>query len=179
MHKIREWFIVNTGYVRQLAKSYYNELTVRENLIFSMSMQAQKGMKLSQKLERVEQVIRETGLVEQADIKVGDGIGLGLSGGQVGWGGNGMGLGTQVGTEWKRIKGWDGIEGKVSRMGMGLDSGGSGWDPGLGWSDRDGNWTRTGWQGSPIPVSYPSSGARTTCSDVEVIQLLGSHNNCC
>lgn len=80
---------MNTGYVRQLAKSYYNELTVRENLIFSMSMQAQKGMKLSQKLERVEQVIRETGLVEQADIKVGDGIGLGLSGGQVGWDGNG------------------------------------------------------------------------------------------
>ena len=83
LHKIREWFIVNTGYVRQLAKSYYNELTVRENLIFSMNMQAQKGMKLSQKLERVEQVIRETGLVEEADIKVGDGIGLGLSGGQV------------------------------------------------------------------------------------------------
>lgn len=83
LHKIREWFIVNTGYVRQLAKSYYDELTVRENLIFSMSMRAQKGMKLSQKLERVEQVIRETGLLEQADIKVGDGIGLGLSGGQV------------------------------------------------------------------------------------------------
>ncbi len=48
-----------------------------------MNMQAPKGMKLSQKLERVEQVIRETGLLEQADIKVGDGIGLGLSGGQV------------------------------------------------------------------------------------------------
>lgn len=83
LHKVREWFIVNTGYVRQLAKSYYDELTVRENLLFSMSMRAQKGMKLSQKLERVEQVIRETGLLEQADIKVGDGIGLGLSGGQV------------------------------------------------------------------------------------------------
>ena len=77
---------MNTGYVRQLAKSYYNELTVRENLLLSMNMQAQ-GMKLSQKLERVEQVIREMGLVEQADIKVGDGIGLGLSGGQVGMGG--------------------------------------------------------------------------------------------
>lgn len=56
---------------------------MRENLIFSMNMQAQ-GMKLSEKLERVEQVIREMGLVEQADIKVGDGVGLGLSGGQVG-----------------------------------------------------------------------------------------------
>lgn len=87
LHKVREWFITNTGYVRQLAKSYYDELTVRENLIFSMSMQAKKGMKLSEKLERVEQVIRETGLLEQADIKVGDGIGLGLSGGQV-WNGD-------------------------------------------------------------------------------------------
>lgn len=80
---MRDWFIMNTGYVRQLAKSYYNELTVRENLVFSMSMQAEKGMTLKQKLERVEQVIRETGLEEQADVKVGDGIGLGLSGGQV------------------------------------------------------------------------------------------------
>ena len=79
--------------MRQLAKSYYDELTVRENLIFSMCMQAQKGMKLSEKLERVEQVIRETGLVDQADIKVGNGIGLGLSGGQVGGGGAGMGWG--------------------------------------------------------------------------------------
>ena len=83
LEKIREWFVMNTGYVRQLAKSYYNDLTVRENLIFSMCMQAPSGMKLCQKLERVEQVIREMGLVDEADILVGDGIGLGLSGGQV------------------------------------------------------------------------------------------------
>ena len=75
--------MVNTGYVRQLATSYYCELTVRENLLFSMNMQASPGMRLSQKLERVEQVIRETGLLEQADVRVGDGTGLGLSGGQV------------------------------------------------------------------------------------------------
>ena len=49
----------NTGYVRQLATYYYNELTVRENLLFSMNMQAMRGMSLHQKLERVEQVIRE------------------------------------------------------------------------------------------------------------------------
>ena len=49
----------NTGYVRQLATYYYNELTVRENLLFSMNMQAMRGMSLRQKLERVEQVIRE------------------------------------------------------------------------------------------------------------------------
>ena len=93
LHKVREWFNENTGYVRQLAKSYYNELTVRENLIFSMSMQAPKGMKLSQKLERVEQVIRETGLLEQADLRVGDGIGLGLSGFGMGRGRNVVGMG--------------------------------------------------------------------------------------
>ena len=86
---MREWFIVNTGYVRQLATSFYNELTVRENLLFSMNMQAQRKDSLSNKLKRVEQVIREMGLEEQADIVVGDGIGLGLSGGQVGMG-NGL-----------------------------------------------------------------------------------------
>lgn len=83
LSKMRDWFIMNTGYVRQLATSFYNELTVRENLLFSMNMQAPSGMTLAQKLERVEQVIRETGLQEQADLVVGSGIGLGLSGGQV------------------------------------------------------------------------------------------------
>ena len=80
---MRDWFVVNTGYVRQLATSFYNELTVRENLLFSMNMQAKRTDSLSTKLKRVEQVIREMGLEEQADIVVGDGIGLGLSGGQV------------------------------------------------------------------------------------------------
>ena len=46
-------------------------------------MQARKGESLGDKLKRVEQVIREMGLQEQADVVVGDGIGLGLSGGQV------------------------------------------------------------------------------------------------
>ena len=49
----------NTGYVRQLASYYYDELTVRQNLLFSMNLQAMRGMSLTQKLERVEQVIRE------------------------------------------------------------------------------------------------------------------------
>ena len=80
---MRDWFVVNTGYVRQLATSFYNELTVRENLLFSMNMQAQSRDSLKMKLKRVEQVIREMGLEDQADIVVGDGIGLGLSGGQV------------------------------------------------------------------------------------------------
>ena len=59
LSKMRNWFVQNTGYVRQLATSFYSELTVRENLLFSMNMQAYQGMKLQQKLERVEQVIRE------------------------------------------------------------------------------------------------------------------------
>ena len=59
LSKSRNWFVLNTGYVRQLATSFYNELTVRENLLFSMNMQAPHGMKLKDKLERVEQVIRE------------------------------------------------------------------------------------------------------------------------
>ena len=57
--KMRQWFVGNTGYVRQLATYYYDELTVRENLLFSMNMQAVRGMSLKHKLERVEQVIRE------------------------------------------------------------------------------------------------------------------------
>ena len=64
MSKMRRWFVGNTGYVRQLATYYYNELTVRENLLFSMNMQAMRGTTLRQKLERVEQVIREVSILE-------------------------------------------------------------------------------------------------------------------
>lgn len=63
LSKMRHWFVRNTGYVRQLATYYYNELTVRENLLFSMNMQAMRGMSVKQKLGRVEQVIREVGIV--------------------------------------------------------------------------------------------------------------------
>lgn len=59
LSKTRKWFVLNTGYVRQLATSFYNELTVRENLLFSMNLQAPRGMSLEDKLERVEQVIKE------------------------------------------------------------------------------------------------------------------------
>lgn len=59
LSKMRHWYVQNTGYVRQLATSFYNELTVRENLLFSMTMQAPWSMSLEQRLERVEQVIRE------------------------------------------------------------------------------------------------------------------------
>ena len=57
--KMKQWFVENTGYVLQLATPFYEELTVRENLIFAINMQLPKSANWNQKLERVEQVIRE------------------------------------------------------------------------------------------------------------------------
>lgn len=56
---MKRWFIENTGYVLQLATPFYEELTVRENLLFAVNMQLPKTANWNQKLERVEQVIRE------------------------------------------------------------------------------------------------------------------------
>lgn len=56
---MKRWFIENTGYVLQLATPFYEELTVRENLLFAVNMQLPKTASWNQKLERVEQVIRE------------------------------------------------------------------------------------------------------------------------
>ena len=56
---MKQWFIENTGYVLQLAAPFYEELTVRENLLFAVNMQLPKSANWNQKLERVEQVIRE------------------------------------------------------------------------------------------------------------------------
>ena len=58
-NKMKQWFIENTGYVLQLATPFYEELTVRENLLFAVNMQLPKTASWNQKLERVEQVIRE------------------------------------------------------------------------------------------------------------------------
>ena len=55
---IREWYTVNTGYVLQLATPYYEELTVRENLILAAEMKLPSSMALQDKLKRVEQVIQ-------------------------------------------------------------------------------------------------------------------------
>ena len=60
--KLQERFILNVGYVRQLAVSFYSELTIRENLLFSMNLQSTKGEPLRSKLERVEQVIEEVSM---------------------------------------------------------------------------------------------------------------------
>eukprot|EP00731_Ephydatia_muelleri_P037803 Em0567g1a len=75
---VKNWFVLNSGYVRQLAVSFYSELTVRQNLLLAMTMQSQKGQSTFQILERVEQ----TGLQGTADVRVGNESGLGISGGQ-------------------------------------------------------------------------------------------------
>lgn len=56
INKVREWYVANTGYVLQLATPYYEELTVRENLILAAHIKL-GGMSWRQKFERVEQVI--------------------------------------------------------------------------------------------------------------------------
>ena len=55
---IREWYTANTGYVLQLATPYYEELTVRENLILAAQLTLSKGHTLRAKFERVEQVMQ-------------------------------------------------------------------------------------------------------------------------
>jgi hypothetical protein len=56
---MKKWFQDNSGYVRQLAVPYYEELTVRENLVLSANMQMPPNTSTEQLLERVEQVINE------------------------------------------------------------------------------------------------------------------------
>ena len=82
VQSVRSWFVANTGYVLQQAQPYYEELTVRENLTLSAFIRLPSSMTLHHKLERVEEVLRETFLVDLADTKVGRAGGPGLSGGQ-------------------------------------------------------------------------------------------------
>ncbi|KAI6657302.1 hypothetical protein LOD99_50 [Oopsacas minuta] len=82
VQSVRSWFIANTGYVLQQAQPFYEELTVRENLTLSAFMRLPSSMTLHHRLERVEEVLRETFLVDLADTKVGRPGGPGLSGGQ-------------------------------------------------------------------------------------------------
>lgn len=56
---MKKWFKCNSAYVRQLACTYYEELTVRENMLLSANMQMPPDTKLVQVLEKVEQVIKE------------------------------------------------------------------------------------------------------------------------
>ena len=58
MNDIREWYTANTGYVLQLATPYYEELTVRENLLLAAEMKLPSSMEQEERFERVEQVMQ-------------------------------------------------------------------------------------------------------------------------
>ena len=52
-------YISNAGYVRQLATPYYEELTVRENLVLAANLRLVDRMSQAHKIQRVEQIIDE------------------------------------------------------------------------------------------------------------------------
>ena len=55
MEENRDWYISNTGYVIQLARPYYEELTVRENLTLAAWIRLKYTAR--EKYQRVEQVM--------------------------------------------------------------------------------------------------------------------------
>jgi ABC-type multidrug transport system ATPase subunit len=59
MEEIRDWYIANTGYVLQLARPYYEEMTVRDNLTLAAQIKLPESNTLTfqDKLKRVEQVM--------------------------------------------------------------------------------------------------------------------------
>ncbi len=59
MNEIRDWYITNTGYVLQLARPYYEELTVRDNLTLAAEIKLPVSSKFTtrEKFMRVEQVL--------------------------------------------------------------------------------------------------------------------------
>ena len=59
LQEVRDWYIARTGYVLQLATPYYPELTVRENLTLCAQIRLPKSYSITEKLQRVEQIIRE------------------------------------------------------------------------------------------------------------------------
>lgn len=60
MSEIRDWYIANTGYVLQLARPFYEELTVRDNLTLAAQIKLPESNELTfkDKLKRVEQVMQ-------------------------------------------------------------------------------------------------------------------------
>lgn len=60
MEEIRDWYIANTGYVLQLARPYYEELTVRDNLTLAAQIKLPESNQLTfkDKFKRVEQVMQ-------------------------------------------------------------------------------------------------------------------------
>ena len=56
---VQDWYAHKIGYVLQLAVPYYEELTVRQNLLFAAHMRLPKSMSHIRKFERVEQILAE------------------------------------------------------------------------------------------------------------------------
>ena len=57
IEQIKDWYIANTGYILQLATSYYEELTVRENLTLAAQIKLPSTFTLRDKFTRIEQVL--------------------------------------------------------------------------------------------------------------------------
>eukprot|EP00117_Sycon_ciliatum_P015504 scpid9150/ scgid15316/ ABC transporter G family member 19; White-brown complex homolog protein 19 len=75
-------YIADAGYVRQLATPYYEELTVRENLVLASFQRLPSDETITYRVMRVEGIISLIGLDNFADTAVGSSTGPGLSGGQ-------------------------------------------------------------------------------------------------
>lgn len=67
--KVGASYLSNAGYVRQLAMPYYEELTVRENLILSATQRLPDSLSAVEKLQRVEQIIDEVRANFELEIK--------------------------------------------------------------------------------------------------------------
>jgi ABC-type multidrug transport system ATPase subunit len=78
----RKWYLKRSGYLLQLATQYYEELTVRDNLLLAALMSLPKSLSEKERFERVERVIEEVQLTKVKDVVVGGSVRSALSGGQ-------------------------------------------------------------------------------------------------
>ena len=76
----RNWYISNTGYVIQLARPYYEELTVRENLTLAAWIRLPDTAR--EKFQRVEQVMDVVSEGGRGGGRGGGGRGEGREGGR-------------------------------------------------------------------------------------------------
>ena len=59
---VHSWYHRNTGYVRQLATPYYDELTVRENLLYSALLRLPSSHTRAELFEQMKMVINEVNI---------------------------------------------------------------------------------------------------------------------
>ncbi len=80
-HKYHIWAKNNVAYVSQ-ACHLWSTLTVRETLFFSALLYLPSSVSWEEKRRKAEQVMKFIGLEEVADVKVGNSLSKGISGGQ-------------------------------------------------------------------------------------------------